>query len=445
MKRDLEQALDSWKNHHNRSPLLLRGARQVGKTYLVEQFGQRTFQNSLTINFEYQPEFISCFEALNPLSILNQLSLRAQFKIEPGKTLLFLDEMQSCPNAILALRYFKEKLPEQHVIGAGSLLEFVLNDENFRMPVGRVQSLYLRPVSFKEYLVASGNEMLRQHLATVTVQQPLESSLHDHSLQLVREYMAVGGMPAAINEYLHSRQNLATQQVQSLLLADYRSDFGKYATRANHKYLQLLFEKIPGLIAQPFKYVHVDRTVRSRDIKNALDMLQDAGLIYLAYSTQASGLPLISLRDDRKFKILFLDVGLVNRAGGLNLTILMQEDLLLVNRGVVAEQFVGQELLAYQNYVEKPNLFFWNREEKSSNAEVDFVTTVDHHIIPIEVKSGTTGRLRSLQIFMQEKSSLLGIRISQLPLSFDKDKRILNIPIYMIGELERLVREVLCQ
>jgi predicted AAA+ superfamily ATPase len=443
MKRDLETTLKNWKNHPSRAPLRLRGARQVGKTYLIEQFGQRMFKNSVSINFEFHPEFGKCFETLDPTTILNKLSLMAKQKIEPGETLLFLDEMQECPNSILALRYFKEKLPQMHVIGAGSLMEFVLNDEKFRMPVGRIQSFYLHPLSFKEYLAASGNQMLREHLEQATLQQPPDNVVHNQLLQLIREYMAIGGMPAVINEYLRSRQVLSTQQVQSLLLNDYRSDFSKYAGRANHKYLQNLFEKIPGLIAQPFKYVHVDRETKARDIKNALELLENAGLIYLIYSTQASGLPLISLRDDRKFKVLFLDIGLVNRSGNLSLPILMREDILLVNRGAVAEQLVGQELLAHQDVVEKANLFFWQRENKSSTAEVDFIIAIDQHIIPIEVKAGATGRLRSLQIFMQEKSSPLGARISQLPLSLDTERKILNVPIYMISELTRLGREAI--
>lgn len=441
MKREIERVLHTWKNHPTRLPILLRGARQVGKSHLIETFGSTAFENSITINFEFQPELSRCFDTLNPMTILDNLSAITQQKIEPGKTLLFFDEIQECPNAILSLRYFKEKLPEQHVISAGSLVEFIMNDERFRMPVGRVQSLYLNPLSFKEFLLATGYQTLRERLETASLNNPLDSVLHDKLLSLVKNYMALGGMPAVLNEHIKTQNMQNTQQIQTAILASYRLDFGKYANRANHKYLQKLFEKAPGLIAQHFKYINVDPNMRSRDIKNALDMLNDAGVLQFIHATQASGIPLASLINEKKFKLLFLDIGLANRAGQLGLNVLMQEDIMLVNRGALAEQFVGQELLAYQNPFERTHLFFWQRNAKSSSAEVDFVTTIDAHIIPIEVKAGITGRLKSLQMFMQEKKSPLGVRVSQLPLSLEKG--ILNLPLYMISEIDKLTREVL--
>jgi predicted AAA+ superfamily ATPase len=309
------------------------------------------------------------------------------------------------------------------------------------MPVGRIQSLYLNPLSFKEFLLATGYQTLREQLENVTLDKPIEPVLHDKLLTLTKHYMALGGMPAVINEHIQTKDLQNTQQMQTSILASYRLDFGKYANRTNHKYLQKLFEKIPGLIAQHFKYVNVDRDMRARDIKNALDSLHDANLVHFIHSTQASGIPLISLMNEKKFKLLFLDIGLTNRTGQLGLNVLMQEDIMLVNRGALVEQFVGQELLAYQDPFDRSQLFFWQRDERSNAAEIDFVTTVDSTIIPIEVKAGVTGRLKSLQLFMQEKKSPLGIRISQLPLSMEKN--ILNLPIYMVSEMSRLVRELL--
>jgi len=226
------------------------------------------------------------------------------------------------------------------------------------------------------------------------------------------------------------------------LLNTYRNDFGKYATHAEHKHLQRLFEKAPGLIAQHFKYTKVDPDLRSRDIKNALALLQQAGLIYPIYTTAASGLPLESVVNEKKFKILFLDVGLAMRASRLDIELLLQEDLLLLNRGAVAEQLVGQELLAYSSPYDDAALYFWCREKKSSQAEVDFVINMHTQIIPIEVKAGTTGRLKSLNMFMDEKQVSLGIHVSQQPLSLTKN--ILSLPLYLIGELPRFVRDCTC-
>jgi predicted AAA+ superfamily ATPase len=439
VKRDIENDLIHWKSQANHLPLLLRGARQVGKSYLVEKFGQAHFENILTINFELQPELIHCFTTLDPQEILASLKILTKQPIEPGRTLLFLDEIQDCPNAIRALRYFKEKLPELHVIGAGSLLEFTINQEDFRMPVGRVQSLYLKPLSFKEYLTASGYQDLRSFLENSTLQTNINSAIHQKLLKLIREYMILGGMPAVLQEFFSSQDWQQCQNIQSLLLNTYRNDFGKYASRIEIKYLQRLFEKVPGLIAQHFKYNKVDPDMRSREIKQALYLLQLAGLVYPVYATAASGLPLASVINEKKFKVLFLDVGLIMRSNQLDATMLMREDLILLNRGVLAEQFVGQELLAYSNYFEEGNLYFWSREQKSSTAEVDFVTHAHTQIIPIEVKAGSTGRLKSIQIFMEEKQVPLGIHISLQPLGLHKN--ILSLPLYMIGELQRLVMQ----
>lgn len=437
MQRDIEQDLLNWQQRENRLPLLLRGARQVGKSYIIEKFGRTHFRQMLTVNFELHPELIPCFNTLEPAEILKNLTLLTRQSIKPGEDLLFLDEIQDCPNAIRSMRYFKEKLPGLHVIGAGSLLEFTLNDSQFRMPVGRIESLYLKPLSFGEYLTAAGYKDLRSYLQQITLPATIPDHLHQQLLKLVQEYIILGGMPAVLNDYLISGDIHQCQITQTALLNTYRLDFGKYASHAGHKYLQRLFEKAPGLIAEQFKYSKVDGDMRSRDIKTALALLQNAGLIYPIYATTASGLPLISLINEKKFKLLFLDVGLVMRATRLEAALLLNEDILLVNRGKIAEQFVGQELLAYAPRTEEASVYFWNREKRSSTAEIDFVTTVNGQIIPIEVKAATTGKLKSLRLFMQEKNIPIGVRISQHPFGFYDG--ILSLPLYMISEMDRIL------
>jgi predicted AAA+ superfamily ATPase len=447
MERDIEKDLLDWKKKTDHMPILLRGARQVGKSYVVEKFGREKFDNLLTINFELQPELASCFETLNPLEILPKLSLLTRSKIEIGKTLLFLDEIQDCPNAIRALRYFKERLPELHVISAGSLLEFTLNDADFRMPVGRVQSLYLKPLSFKEYLTAVGYRDLREFIEQVDFKQSIADPIHHLLLKQVRNYMSLGGMPSVLKSYLSSGlteldnkpQHFDFSQCrlqQAILLNNYRQDFGKYAKHTQITHLQRVFEKAPGMVGDHFKYSKVDPDVRSYHIKSALELLQYAGLVYYIYSTSASGIPLMTLMNEKKFKVLFLDVGLMVYASRVEAELLL-DDIILLNRGAIAEQFVGQELLAYAPNYEEARLYFWCREKKSSMAEVDFVITIGSKIIPIEVKTGSTGQLKSLHLLMHEKNMQLGIRISQHPLHFDG--RILSIPIYMVSEISRLV------
>jgi predicted AAA+ superfamily ATPase len=443
MERDIEKILLDWKQKHNRMPLLLRGARQVGKSYIVNQFGRSHFENVVTVNFEQDPWLSRCFDNLHPHEIIMALSLSMNQKIIPGKTLLFLDEIQDCPNAIRSLRYFKEQYSELHVIGAGSLLEFALNQEDFRMPVGRIQSLYLKPLSFKEFLLAMGHSNLRHFIEEVDLNKNIPDSVHLMLLKLVRQYMVIGGMPGVLQSYLSSDQKsnqydlTEAELQQTILLTTYRQDFSKYTKHSQIQYIQRVFEKAPGIVGSHVKYANIDKDARSNQIKLALELLQHAGLIYPIYSTAASGLPLITLVNEKKFKILFLDVGLMARASRLSAELWLDENLLLVNRGACAEQFVGQELLAYGSSIEAPQLFFWHRDKKSSLAEVDYILNFDSKIVPIEVKAGSTGQLKSLQLLMQEKNIYPGVRISQHPLSFDG--KILSIPLYMIGEIERLL------
>lgn len=440
MERDIEKQLIAWKTSPIRAPLLLRGARQVGKSWIIEKFGREQFENLVVVNFEQRREATACFGTLLPEKIVSAIELFSNSIIRPGKTLLFLDEIQECPQAIVALRYFKEQMPGLHVVGAGSLLEFVLNDEKFSMPVGRIQFLYLRPLSFYEFLSAFGRKNLRDYLSTVSLQNPPQKFIHDELLKLVREYIALGGMPAVIAAYLQTKSLYQTQDVQSDLLSTYRRDFGKYATKAQHKYLILLFEKVPSLVGTWFKYSKIDPALHPREIKTALKQLCQAGLLYQVHHSSASGLPLVTTQNEKKFKVLFLDVGLVKRACFLDTALLFKEDIMLINQGLLTEQFVGQELLAYSDCKDEGRLFFWVREQKSSSAEVDFVIPMGNKIIPVEVKAGTTGRLKSLKIFIEEKNSGIGVRISANPLAFEN--KVLSIPFYLIAELPRLIQEL---
>ncbi len=439
MKRDLEQELFKWKEYQERLPLLLRGARQVGKSYLIEDFGKKAFKNVVVVNFEFRPELKQCFDTFDPLEIINKLQLLMGVTIEAENTLLFLDEIQECPNAIMALRYFKEKCNRIAVIGAGSLMEFALDSSNFRMPVGRIQYIYLGPLSFGEFLTASGNEQLRCHLREIKLNSAIDDTVHQKLLELLRRYLIVGGMPAVVKDYLESKNYVNCQRIQSSLLQTYRGDFGKYAKLSEHKYLQKVFSEAPKLVGSRIKYANIDPDSKSRDIKQALNLLKLAGIICPVYATAASGLPLGAQTNETKFKLNFLDVGLMQNVCGLQSELALTTDFIQINAGAVAEQLIGQELLAYADSYLEPGLFFWARDKKSSSAEVDYVTAVDALILPVEVKAGKTGTLRSLKLFMAEKNSALGIRFSQDKLSwYDK---VLTLPLYMAEQMKRLALE----
>lgn len=440
MQRDLEVELLRWKNAKEHIPLLLRGARQVGKTHLAMSFAKMHFEHVQVINFEKEEKFKLAFETLEPNEILNRIYLQSGQRVTPGKSLLFLDEIQECTQALAALRYFKEDMPELHIIAAGSLLEFALNNEKMRMPVGRVESLFLKPLSFYEYLNALGLEHLRDYLGHVTLNKGIEPFVHDELCAHLRSYFFIGGLPDVVNEYVESR-NLDRVQVKQLnLLQSYRDDFGKYASKTKHYYMQKILHEAPGLIGEKFIYSRIDPDIGSREIKEALRLLMEAGLLYKVHHTNASGLPLSSLMHEKHFKILFLDLGLANSASQLSPELFLQKDLMLLNRGLQAEQFVGQELLAYRKPYMQSELFYWDRQKPSSSAEVDYVINVNERIIPIEVKAGTTGSLRSLQLFLNEKNYDLGLRLSLKPL--EMHQRVLSIPLYMISETQRLVSTI---
>ena len=438
MERTLDLELIAWKEDPRRVPLLIRGGRQVGKTFAIEKFGKRYFDHCVTINFERERKFCSLFdESLDPKTVLRNLQALIQIPIIPGKTLLFFDEIQAAPRAVMALRYFKEELPELHVIGAGSLLEFALKGDDFSFPVGRVEFRYLFPLSFKEFLKARGEETLLHELEKTTPEEPISSFIHLHALSCLRDYFQVGGMPQAVTALIQTESPLEWKKTQQMILDTYQSDFGKYGGVAQQKYLQICFEKAPELVGSHFRYTKISSLYQSRDLKNALDLLEQAGLIRYVQATSASGLPLQANVSEKKFKLIFLDIGLLQEFLHTDPELLRKEDLVQINAGALAEQFVGQELMASGEPFRKRKLFFWNKEGEASDAEVDYLIQHHTHIIPIEVKSGKGTRIRSMRKFMTEKNTPFGIRISQNPLSFEQG--ILSLPLYMIGEIDRLL------
>ncbi|MBF0105712.1 MAG: ATP-binding protein [Deltaproteobacteria bacterium] len=436
MIRDIEQTLTQWKKDNRRRPLLIRGARQVGKSYVVSQFGKREFKNFVEINFELQPHFNNCFSSLEPDEINQKISILTKQDIKAGETLLFFDEIQKCPPAIKSLRYYHEKTPHLHVIGAGSLLEFVLKSEKLEMPVGRIQYLYMNPLSFGEFLNAINESRLRQLLTNKKNLSKIDDTLHSHALALLKKYYIIGGMPCVVDEYAATLDVIKCQHLQTSICQTYRDDFGKYASHVKHKYLEKIFDAAPKMAGQKFKYANVDKDTPSRELKEALELLERAGVVHKIKATSGDGLPLESGAKDKHFKTLFLDTGLMQNMCGLSGDIIQSQDLLDVHKGAVAEQFVGQELaVAFDPYT-RPKLYYWLREAKNSSAEIDYLIAQGSRIVPLEVKSGPRGKLRSLTLFMDEYKSKKAVVISQG--KYKEQGNVVFLPLYGIECLRHM-------
>lgn len=408
MKRDLLKQLLSWKTDPLRMPLIIRGARQVGKSWLVREFG-KTFENFIELNFDEDENTKAFFESqLSLQDILDRIQFYTGKKIENGKTLLFLDEIQECPRALKMLRYFKEKIPELHVIVAGSLLDFLLDKEG--LPVGRVQFLFLYPLSFGEFLDASGRSDLREYIHS-TIKDP---SIHSLLLELLKIYMWLGGLPAVVHAWITYRDAEKCQALQDSIMIAYNQDFHKYARKNQIPSVEKVFLSIPQQLGNKFKYKHVDHETKSNTIKNALELLIKAGIAYPSYHTGGQGIPLGANKDEKKYKVFFFDMGLAQRILGLRLRdwVIMPVDV--QHMGSIAEQFVAQEYIAYSPPTKPSELFYWQREEQGSNAEIDFLWVKNNMIIPVEVKSGVKGGMKSMLAFLNSHPhSTMGLKISQ--------------------------------
>ena len=399
MERLVEKKLKFWKSLNRRKPLLVRGARQVGKTYSIRKFGRELFDSFAEVDLERNRTWHKIFDIdLNPQRILTELEIVLEQKIIPGETLLFFDEIQSCPRAIMALRYFFEELPELHVVAAGSLLEFALDDIPF--PVGRVQFLEMHPMNFVEYLWAID----KKTLADIICQKPgpVSETIHNTLLKELRNYFFIGGMPETVGVYLNTRSIYECFGVHKELCETFRQDFAKYAPHSNADCLDAVFFSTAKNVGKQIKYSQLSQDFSHPTIKKAFDLFCKARIVKKISST-VPGFPLEANASQLKFKAIMVDIGLWQYLSGIRFDIEFQErNLLSIHNGAMAEQFVGQELMVSQ----QSELYYWARESKSSSAEVDFLIATDNAILPIELKSGSSGRMRSLHMLYTESESL---------------------------------------
>jgi len=451
MRRRIMQELVEWKGRKDRRPLVIRGARQVGKTYLVEQFAREHFQNLVGINFDKTPEKAGFLQSRDVSELLRLLEIDSRSTVTPGRTLIFLDEIQAAPEWLPMLRYFYEERPDIHVIAAGSLLEFTLADHEFSMPVGRIEYLHMGPMTLEEFLLAMDEDALVAFLGEWQPSTTFPPPLHEKLLAYLRHFMVVGGMPAAVRAYCLEKRLEDVSRVQQLILQTFVDDFAKYRKRVNVGRLRKVFTRMPSLVGRKLKYVHIDRNEKARDLSSCVELLAMARVLHRVRHSAGNGLPLAAEADDHDFKPLFLDCGLVCSALGLMLTQLqLAEDLVLVNGGALCEQYVGQHLLHQQPAYMEPDLFYWNREKRGSAAEVDYLFPVAGTVLPIEVKAGKTGSLRSLHVFVQEKGVDLALRFNTDTPSEHRMRaaavvgdpmtaRLVSLPLYLIEQWPRLV------
>ena len=429
--RDIDPHLKTWKEDIHHKPLLLRGARQVGKSSAVRHLGE-TFEFFLEVNFERNPDIKPLFAAtLNPKEICSKLSAIYNLPIEPGKTLVFFDEIQACLPAIASLRFFYEEYSELHVVAAGSLLEFALQ-EIPSFGVGRIRSLYMYPFSFNEFLQAQGLDRLIEEKRRATIEHSMLEALHKKLIDQLRAFLLVGGMPESVKTWVEKSDYLACRYVQNDIIETYIDDFAKYKKRMSPMILQQTLRSVALQSGCKFVYSQVSPDMESIKIKEALELLSMAGIIMPVTHTSANGVPLGAELNTKFRKYFFMDTGLLQRLLNLDMdNVLLSTDVNLVNKGSLAEVFVGLELLKYGSFYERQELYYWLRLDKGAQAEVDYVLSTSGTIIPIEVKAGTKGSMQSLYSFMALKKSKFGIRTS-----LENFGRIGTIEIYPLYAIE---------
>ena len=434
MKRELYKELLHWKNDSNRKPLLLQGARQTGKTYLVNKFGKNEYKNFIYLNFEQEPNLRSLFDgSLKADTIIENISLYINRKIEPKNTLIFFDEVQIVPEAITSLKYFYEQLPEFHIIAAGSLLGVSVSTHK-SFPVGKVNFLTLYPMNFYEYLLAFDNELLAEKLKSKTDTEVLPELIHTDLIENLKKFLFLGGMPEVLKTYLETKDIKLVRKIQIEILEAYQRDFSKYTNKREAIRISEVWRSIPYQLSREnkkFKFKDIKKGGRASTYEQTMEWLSKAGLINISYNLSVPKLPLQGYADLSKFKIYLLDTGLLGAMLNLSSSIIAKpNDIFAEYNGAFIENFIASELLA----VGQKELFYWTSK---SDAEIDFIIQYENKIYPVEVKSGMNRNIKSLRSYAGKYNPELIIRIS--PRNFVKDKEFINIPLYAVCSLSNIL------
>ena len=427
MERKIIKDLIKWKEAENRKPLIIHGARQVGKTYIVKQFGKENYDNLIYVNFETNQEFSNQIsDSIDTKYIINKLELFYGEKITPGKTLIFFDEIQANERALTSLKYFYEDAPEYHIIAAGSLLGIAINREQYSFPVGKVQMINMYPLSFKEFLIAIGRESLVEEIQKhFDNNERMDKDIHELCLKLYRTYLVVGGMPEVVQTYLSEGKTIAAIDVQAEILESYERDMTKYADSSLSNKIIAAFDSIPMQLAkdnEKFQYKVVSKGGSSGIFGDAIIWLKNSGIVNQVYKATAE-LPLEMYKDLASFKLYMSDVGLfVNKAKYPLYQIDLDTQPTMISMGPLTEHYVANELR-----VNGYGLYYW---ESNGKAELDFMIQKETDIVPIEVKTSTHTKSRSLDLYIKTYNPKYAIRISERNFGFENN--IKSVPLYAV-------------
>lgn len=436
MYRLIYNDLLEWKKKSNRKPLLMQGARQVGKTYVLKEFGKKEYSDLAYFNFEEDKELSQLFkQSLKPTVLIDSLSLYRGKKIEKNSCLIFFDEIQIEPAVLTSLKYFCEEAKDYHVVSAGSLLGVSIGKTS-SFPVGKVNFIDLFPMNFHEFLIASDNEMLAEHLQNKNDYLQLAEPVHEKLLSLYKMFLYLGGMPEVIHSYLNAKDPVQVEEIKNEILLSYERDFSKYTTPADSIKISNLWDSIPVQLTKEnkkFRYKEVSKNGRASTYILSIEWLKKAGLINISYNIKVPRLPLAGYQDRSKFKLFLLDTGILCVKLNISSKIIVTGDNLFSEyNGAFIENYVASELTS----LFKPPLHYWTSK---SDAEVDFIINSDNHIIPLEVKSGYGKGIKSLRSYAEKYSPKKMYRTS--PRNFMQDGDFCNIPLYAIGFIKNIIQQ----
>lgn len=418
---------------------------------MVRQLAKVAARQLIELNFEKKKSYFELFETNDPKVIMRNISSALQISPDLESSILFLDEIQVVPELLAKLRWFAEEMPELAVIATGSLLDFALQNATFSMPVGRISYFYLEPFSFDEFLVAIGRDKLYEYICDYSIGTEIPSVIHEQLMTFFKEYLLIGGLPAAVSSWKNQQSLTDLNQLHNELLSTYKDDFNKYRGRVPVERLDEVVASIPKQLSQKFVYRKANPDVPSSQLKPAMKLLNKARISHQVISTHANDVPLAAETNERFFKEIFLDVGLCSAQLGLTLNkVQAVAEINLINKGGIAEQAAGQILRTVFPFYIDPALYCWMREDVGASSEVDYILQHNHRVIPLEVKAGTTGTLKSLHYFMGKKKFTLAVRVnSDYPSTVDvnmKDTtgkpvqyKLLSIPFYLLGQIHRLI------
>ena len=440
LNRKIDAALVEWAEDPHHKPLLMRGARQVGKTTAVRNLAKR-FKTYVEIDLEADEEVCKCINRSFDINALVALiEIRYGKRIIPGETLLFFDEIQSCPRAIMALRYFYEKRQSLHVVAAGSLLEFALQEVG-DIPIGRVRNIYVYPFSFAEFVDAVGGGIVLEHARYAESGGETSEAVHRKLLEYLKSFLIVGGMPAAVLAYVESKSYIAARNEHRDIMQNLKEDFAKYKTRIDPAVLRSTLKSVINQTGAQFTFSNSLLELTYAKAKNCTDLMERAKIIVRIDCTRANGIPLGGDINPKDNKFMFFDTGLYLYETGLDLADWIgDEPTKFVNRGALAEMFVAHELKKAGSPLDDNQLYYWHRDGKDCRAEVDYVVQYRNEPLPIEVKSGKSGSMHSLHLLMKEKNLRLGVRTSEENFGSLENGTIRILPLYSIGEFAAILK-----